>query len=337
MRRIPAFVLFVLIALLSVSVLREGMRYASVSAAPASEPHSSVLTLQKYFLPVISRNDYVPIPPPPDLTFSRYVQVPTYDYQLYLEGATQACNGAPNGVVILDFGKPADSPSYGTYRFDQSSSFTPVSDIEYWSQDFIAGLFSNYYACYPTNYIWLGIGTSNFGPHITENHGLAWAQVVQRLNQWVGANGWGTHVLVVGANDIEVQWNNATTTRRWVAGFSQVPNTYYVNFGNCAGCGYPNTKPAGWEFDDLWYVSAGATPAYVLPEIYGTSGTDASPHADQWYSIGLYTMPAKEIFPRPYSVGMAISTILQLRAGPSFTESSIPTQERLSLWAHPAT
>ena len=41
----------------------------------------------------------------------------------------------------------------------------------------------------------------------------------------------------------------------------------------------------GWVVDNIWYVSWGAYPFYVIPEIYNTAGVNA----EQWYRISLYS------------------------------------------------
>jgi hypothetical protein len=180
--------------------------------------------------------------------------------------------------VILDFGQPwFNGSDYGTNIFG-SVTFRAISDIESAVQNFLIG----YYQCGGSGFIRLAVGTSNYRGWTTYEHGQAWAQMVNRLNDWV--DGWSDRIGVRGANDIEMDWNSVANSRAWVDGYADnsVGESYLYNYGDAAGCPPYGRCNNGWSQEDVWYVSWGSPPAYPVPEIY-TNGT-----AQEWYRISLY-------------------------------------------------
>jgi hypothetical protein len=242
------------------------------------------------YLPLLSRVEVVP--QPPASTTSRYVQISSNIDILYQEGRSQGQVGQ-QGIIILDFGDPTwpYGLGYGTYRFDAKRTFTPLWAIKLAAENFAYGY---YQTAPPGSRITLGIGTNSYGTGVTYEHGQAWGQMVQEVNDWItGDPSYADKVWAAGANDIEhgVGWSDGIVTKNWVKGFASVSQTtgiWYYNFGNCPGCA---TAPGyGWSYEDVWYVSQGADPAYLLPEIYGNSNSPTySPQADQWYAVGIYT------------------------------------------------
>jgi hypothetical protein len=91
--------------------------------------------------------------------------------------------------------------------------------------------------------------------------------------------------------------------RDWVDGYNQVfqqggRKVPYYDFGDAQAC-YPYNHPKvgangeleakcdnGWRADDVWYKSAGAPPAWALPQIYFGSPTNAG----QWQKLSLYAV-----------------------------------------------
>lgn len=252
------------------------------TATPVMRPRA-VDASQKIYLPMICKNCV----PPPRATTSRYVV--TRDWNtLWNQGCNQARSGE-SGIVVLDFGDPdynTDTRRYGTKLLGWSRPFVSVDEIWSLTAQFLQG-YANA-SCNPTGkHIYLAVGTNNNGTKVTREHGIAWAQLVENVHQTITyPPSLADKVTAAGAIDAEIGWNSATITRAWVDGYKSITSRRYYNFGDCAGCNYPTGVPSnGWTWNDVWYISYGALPAYPLPLIYAKSGI----HAHQWYTIALYT------------------------------------------------
>jgi len=202
----------------------------------------------------------------------------------------KATPAATSTLVILDFGQPAyDAPtlSYGVYIFG-SYAFRSVSDIAAASEAYL----NQFYLCSPAGaYLYLVVGTVNYGSGVTREHGAAWSTMINNIAAWiVDPPSIASKVTILGGNDMEPSFGGRAQTRAWVDGYTSVfTNTSYLyNYGSCDGCPYsscPSCTPNNyWSIEDVWYVSWGALPAYPVPEIYLTNGV----HADQWYRMSLY-------------------------------------------------
>jgi len=219
-------------------------------------------------------------------TTSRYMQT-TDATTLYNLGCSRGTAGQ-SGVIVLDFGDPGKNPAYGAWH-PSTSTFATVTQIREAAKSFLSG----YWNCSPIGAnITLAIGTTNAGSlSLTDlsNHGQAWAQMVNEVDTWLGTTNKRSKEAVVGASDMQLDWNSAENTRAWADGYDSVNNRPYYNFGSCEGCPYsgnPNSAPNNnWAKDDVWYVSWGVQSAWPLPEIYNTSGKNA----DQWYRMSLYS------------------------------------------------
>lgn len=212
----------------------------------------------------------------PAATTSRYMQT-TDQTTLNTEGCNQTNQ---SGVIVLAFGQPwFDGTSYGTTIFG-SNTFRSVSDIEAAVEAWLTG----YWVCGGSGVVNLGIGTSNDAGYTNYGHGQAWAQMVQRIQNWiVNPPSWGSREAARGANDIELDWNSVSNSRAWIQGYSAVGGIYY-DTGDAAGCPPAGGCDNGWTMEDVWYKSWGAPPAYPVPEIYRTDGGNAQ----QWYQVSLY-------------------------------------------------
>ncbi|MCL4505819.1 MAG: hypothetical protein M1140_07335 [Chloroflexi bacterium] len=207
----------------------------------------------------------------------------------------KAVSGATT-LVILDFGQPIyDSATgrYGSWIFN--GSFRSTGDIEAAAE----GYLNSYYLCSPQGaFLRLVIGTSNFrgGTDYVQDwtaHGAAWAQMINNITAWISAPpSIASKVSVRGGNDFE-QWNQYATptlARNWINGYTATytGTSYVYNYGACSGCAFTGhldwTPSYGWSYEDIWYVSYGARPAWPVPEIYLTNGINA----DQWYRMSLY-------------------------------------------------
>ena len=160
----------------------------------------------------------------------------------------------------------------------------------------------------------VGIGTTNYARYVdgvctslswycTEtrayNHGFAWAAMVRSVQSWLISTNFAREVKVSGATDIELAWNYARISNKWVDGFDANDNNQVIfyNFGTCDGCPTrlaPNPNPDlvyDWTFPLVHYAAWRAAPAWPIPEIYATNGINARQWAylskwgtDQGYS-----------------------------------------------------
>jgi hypothetical protein len=203
--------------------------------------------------------------------------------------------GAQDNVVILAFGQPwFQNNTYGTqmWKVGGGTQFISTTQIADAAQQFGKG----YWVCVGSDtgsQLHLAIGTSNYGGHVTYNHGQAWAQMVNAVGAWLNTNGYSSQVKIRGASNMELDWNSPSTTRAWIDGYASAYQYPLYNFGDAAGCpspAYPNwncgtSAYPEWTSEDVWYISWGAPPAYPLPQIYTTDGVQAG----QWYYLSLYS------------------------------------------------
>lgn len=267
------------------------------------------------YLPVVSKQPTAtPLPPlPAEYSVSYYVQSANppdaYNYGCSLGQTDLNLPGKQDRLVILDFGQPwyDDYGTLGTliFRIPPATNFTFVSipAVGEFSKSFAAG----YYNCTGADnqsHLTLGIGTSNWlgaDPPVNMkdaakvwSHGAQWAQMVLNVNNWLVSTGYAAQVYAAGASDIEPHWATAALTRNWVQGFdaNDQGSAIYFDYGSCDGC--PQTydsnianwgyMPSDWWVEDKWYVSWGAQPAWVVPEIYTQNGS----LANQWYVLSKY-------------------------------------------------
>lgn len=233
-------------------------------------------------------------PAAPSYTTSRYMST-INSTTLYNEGcsfgqlqASQGQNQNPSGtVVVLDFGRPGyQNGTYGSWIFN--NSFASTASITTAAENFLQG----YWNCTP---YWpnvrLAIGTSNYGSSADFNaHGKAWGTMINNIASWISQKGYGYQESIAAANDMEMSWNAAAKTRSWADGYASTSSWAYYDFGDAGGCpqqelSYNGSCNNGWKQEDVWYVSWGVAPAYVLAEMYNTAGAQAK----QWRYLSLYS------------------------------------------------
>jgi hypothetical protein len=124
--------------------------------------------------------------------------------------AEQGCSAArrhDNGIVILDFGKPAFvHGGYGTLLF--SGRFAANHKIT----NAMFGYAHGYVSCLPqgsTASIELARGTSNYHPAVPSAYetGVRWARETNRLGLMLGRKGLASHVEPAAADDAEPAWD----------------------------------------------------------------------------------------------------------------------------------
>ncbi|MBI4300227.1 MAG: hypothetical protein HY677_03750, partial [Chloroflexi bacterium] len=261
-------------------------------------------------------------PAPPSPTLSWYIR--TVDGATLYDMGCLSGREAHNGVLILDFGQAwLEGSTYGSIIFDPYNSFASISQIEEATKAFLTG----YWNCTPSwTYITVVIGTSNYHGYTTSGHGQAWAQMVNRINDWITSPaGYASQEAVVGGNDMELSWNSAAATRSWAQGYASAGLWPYYNFGACEGCPtkdywwwVPNN---GWTLEDVWFVSWGVANAWPLPEIYLESGINA----DQWQYLSRWSAVN-------HSQRMTSKGALSQWAAAGLCCTNTPAQAWMQLW-----
>lgn len=231
----------------------------------------------------------------------------TYNYGGYTPGIARPYDG----VVILDFGRPAYKDGiYQTLLVDDGSGLAQyvipaqiISCVEQYAWGF-------YYHTPPSSQdpprLRILIGTSNSyldDPSASYQapaygHGNMWAGLTTKVADYVAANpGLASQITIGAANDIELAWSNfggPNGVDQWYQGYaSRAQHTIY-NYGDAQGC-YPVPSNPGdycnrdWYQDDVWYVSKGAPYARAIPQIYYGKPTNTYDiNAKQWQQISLH-------------------------------------------------
>jgi probable HAF family extracellular repeat protein len=170
-----------------------------------------------------------------------------------------------NGVVILAFGGPRfNGIEYGTTLFSDPVAFTAsIAGIETSVQAFLDG----YHSCAGNGMVTVAVGTSNSGSRtqVTAEHGLAWGEMIARLNDYISTSNYTDRLSVAGASDIELEFSPPDTARAWVDGYrSASPTIGFFNYGDAAGCppraGCTGGWTPDWTQEDIFYVSWGNPP-----------------------------------------------------------------------------
>jgi hypothetical protein len=211
----------------------------------------------------------------PAPTTTRYMTTTDRDV-LYQEGCAQTNE---SGIVILDFGQPWwDGTTYGTILFG-ANTFRSIADIE----GAVEGWLDGYWSCGGGGAVRLAIGTSNYQGFTGTGHGVAWAQLVTRVNDWILAPpSWAAREAARGASDLEPSWNSAANSRAWVDGYASAYQYPFYDYGSADGCPPYGACNNGWTPEDVWYVAYGSPAAWPIPEIYFPA------NAQQWQQVGRY-------------------------------------------------
>jgi len=201
---------------------------------------------------------------------------------------------AQDSVSVLDFSYPICDTELGFGAELFGFGPVPLSDIENAIKNFALG----YYTCTGSDNasnLVIGVGTNNKPTSCdteekASSHGAAWAEMVNRINQWAIDQGIFQQVQTYGASDIEVGWNTPQWSRAWVDAYDQVNQYPLIHFGDAAGCPYSEGSTstvcgAGWSMEDIWYVSWGAPASLPLPLIFRTDGIQA----EQWAHLSRYS------------------------------------------------
>jgi hypothetical protein len=181
----------------------------------------------------------------------------------------QGCRGGrlrTNGLVILDFGKPAyHHHTHGTITF--ANHFASNTAITWAMKSYARG----YVECLPKGSKARAIlvrGTSNY--HLktvpsTYRAGQMWAKETIALANYLRLHGFDDHVQSAAGNDAEPAWDRTfRRTYDFFRGFRSAGKGYLLyNYGSLDG------GPGKiWKVRQAYYVAAGMRYARAVPEIY---------------------------------------------------------------------
>lgn len=259
------------------------------------------------YLPMIISPE--PEPEPPTFMYSTSYYMSTvntttlYNFGCELGTRDLTTPGIQDSVVIIDFGSPTSRDGeYGAtllLSYNHTSTTTLSTAVKSYGK--------GYYDCTGTDtasQLTIAIGTTNYdlGParygSVTPEHARAWAYMVNDVNDYFISQGYSGQVVAVGANDMELGWNDTNLTRdamtiAWVDAYDQVNRYPLYNFGDAQGC--PTRLQPGWQCqspysqNDVWYISFGAPPSYPLPLVYATYGVNAR----QWAYLSYWAFQNK--------------------------------------------
>ena len=215
-----------------------------------------------------------PLPPLQATTLSIY-EHSVHPWILSEQGCS-AGRRHENGVVVLDFGKPAyERGGYGTIlfsgRFAKNHAITRA----------MLGYAHGYVDCLPqgsTASIALARGTSNYHPAVPSAYaaGVRWARETNELGRELSRHWLASHVEAAAADDAEPAWDPSFhKTRDFFHGFRMAVHGHTLyNYGSLDG-----GVGAVWSARQAWYVSGGLRHTKALPEIYNPA------MAQQWAEL----------------------------------------------------
>jgi hypothetical protein len=197
----------------------------------------------------------------------------------------------PDDVVVLSFGDPRSRIVRQNVDLGPGATVYGVrattSEIGLAARWFMDG----YYSCATSaqSRVRVVLGVTNHGSHVNENHGRAWARMINETAAWIGARGYAGQISVAGGIDAETLYNPPDITRSWVTGYASEGDYWLYNYGDAGGCSVAGTTcDNGWTHADIAAISWGEPLGRPLPQIYAISrGVSAQPAtvARQWQAI----------------------------------------------------
>lgn len=268
-----------------------------------AQSQQNTSTPYKVYLPGIMNVKVLPPPPntPPLASPSYYFYMRYYTpakaraFGCELGTRDKNLPGKQESLVILDFGiTKYQNGQYGASGM-MIGGFVTLDQVADAVEQFGLG----YWDCTDQDYdsiVHLGIGTNNYNNSnvysnlsVTYDHGRAWAQMVNRVNDWfvnVCPDRCNGQVDAAGANDIELAWSSPQAAIDWVGGYDSANLYPLYNFGAAEGC--PNACGGGgyyWTKDQVLKVT-NFGPIHAVPEIYLNNGVNAN----QWYQLSAYSV-----------------------------------------------
>ena len=234
----------------------------------------------------------------PALTTSYYEQMGSSGL-LYRQGE-EAAKARADGIVILDFGRPAaEGAGYGTMGF--GGRFISLPAIVAGVEGFIRAYFR--YAP-PDLTLDVAVGTNNScgtgqpcglricgcsnEPESFFEFGGAWALAVEELRSWAlqlkADDAYTDTVRVVGADDAEPAYDPGyRNTYELLAGYAET-----VGGSEPAMVDYGSAEQA-WTEGQLLQVAYGFRPDVPMPQVYYSS------QADEWAQLLFYAKQARHL------------------------------------------
>jgi hypothetical protein len=191
----------------------------------------------------------------------------------------QGCRAGKRGVqgiVILDFGKPAyRHGGYGTVTF--AGRFASNTSITWALKAYALG-YSRCRRRGAASQVVLARGTSNYGIAVPSAYaaGRRWAAETQSLVRFLRVHHLDGRVQAAAADDVEPAWDRSfTRTHDFFDGFrSAAHGLVLYNYGSLDG-----GAGAIWKVRQAYYVTAGMRYVRPIPEIYN------SRMAEQWAEL----------------------------------------------------
>jgi hypothetical protein len=198
---------------------------------------------------------------------------------LYQQGQ-EAGTAAAQGLVILDFGRPAfDGSTYG--MIDHADGFVSLASVVTAVQSYIRA----YFQTAPANtHLYLAIGTNNscgtgqpcgdivcgcnYQPPSFSVFGAQLAAIVEQVQSWAtsfrSSSGLTDRVTVVAGDDAEPAYDPAyVNTYDLLSGYANAVGGYEP-----AMVDYGSAEPGYWSESQLLKVANGFAPDVAVPEIY---------------------------------------------------------------------
>jgi hypothetical protein len=278
----------------------------------------------RVFLPSIQapwKWSVLPVTPPissQSYYLSKYDTTTLYNYGCDLGTRDLNIPGTQDSFVFLDMGHPYYKNSvYGVQR-ENTDEFHSVSELKNAAYSFAIG----YYVCVGSDtasQLTIAIGTNNWDnvatpeDYVTAGHGSAWGDLVLSTQSQLAYQ--STQIAVVGASDMEIDWNDPTETKAWTDAFiAKIYHSYpdgseellsnLFDIGDAAGCPYdPNTYAPSqsywtdacgtadhpnWTASDVVHL-ANRPGSRVMPMMYAQGyDEDGWRLAAQWQGLGMY-------------------------------------------------
>ena len=185
--------------------------------------------------------------------------------------AAQGCRAAKrheNGIVVLDFGKPAfERGGYGTLLFSGRFAKNHVITLA------MLAYARSYESCLPAGssaFIALARGTSNYHPEVPSAYeaGVRWGRETNELELMLQRRGLEEHAEAAAADDAEPAWDRSFhRTRDFFHGFRAAVHGHTLyDYGSLDG-----GVGVVWSAHQAWYVAGDLRHTQALPEIYNSA------------------------------------------------------------------
>ncbi|HLZ70361.1 MAG TPA: hypothetical protein VKV26_10690 [Dehalococcoidia bacterium] len=229
-------------------------------------------------------------------------------------GAAIGGSGIPPSMLALDLGRQTYLAPDGVGN--QAGTLLPPTGSISVTLGTVSNLVMNFLQGYVRGGgripITVGIGTNNYKGLETVDYnraGIDWANFVLSVQSAANdpTSGIAGDFIVIGASDMEPDWNTASNTTTWLDTYGNVAGARpLINYGTCDGCDPNWAGQAGctyqpgrycnianisfdssqggnhWTVSGVYHIAYGAPIVRSMPEIYGAV------YAQEWQYIALY-------------------------------------------------